>query len=149
MDLNRLLEEQTGLGRQAVQAYEPGFGTEIAMQLDPAVGEVAAVPEDLARMTVNLVINACQAMAERRRGSGNDYRPQLMVVSEITERGVSIQFRDNGAGMSEDTRSRMYNTFFTTWNTGRNNGLGLTLVWDIVREHGGASTRSRNLAGEP
>ena len=138
VDLNRLLEEQTGLGRQAVQAYEPGFGTEIAMQLDPAVGEVAAVPEDLARMTVNLVMNACQSMAERRRGSGNDYRPQLTVVSERTERGVSIQFRDNGAGMSEDTRSRMYNPFFTTWNTGRNTGLGLSLVWDIVREHGGS-----------
>ena len=72
MDLNRLLEEQTGLGRQAVQAYEPSFGPEIAMQLDPAVGEVAPVPEDLARMTVNLVMNACQAMAQRRRGSGND-----------------------------------------------------------------------------
>ena len=72
VDLNRLLEEQTDLGRQAVHACKPGFGAEIAMQFDPAVGEVVAVPEDLARMTVNLVMNACQAIAERRRGSGNN-----------------------------------------------------------------------------
>ena len=96
VDLNRLLEEQTDLGRQAVHAYKPGFGAEIAMQFDPAVGEVAAVPEDLARMTVNLVMNACQAIAGRRRGSGNNYRPQLTVVPEITERAVSISSGDLG-----------------------------------------------------
>lgn len=137
VELNRLLEEQANLGRQATEAYEPGFGVEITTQLDPEVGEVVAVPEDLARMTVNLVMNACQAMAERRRGTGNGYQPQLTVVSERKEGGVSIEVRDNGVGMSEDTKSRMFNPFFTTWNTGRNTGLGLSLVWDIVREHGG------------
>ena len=137
VDLNRLLEEQANLGYQAVQAYEPGFSADIAMQLDPAVGEVVAVPEDLARMTVNLVMNACQAMAEKLHRVGNEYRPELTVVSEKSAKGVSISVLDNGTGMDPETRSRMYNPFFTTWNTGRNTGLGLSLVWDIIREHGG------------
>ena len=137
MDLNKLLEEQTNLGHQAIQAYEPGFGAEIAMRLDPAIGDVVAVPEDLARMTVNLVMNACQAMAEKRHGAGNEYQPELTVFSEKSDWGVSILIRDNGTGMDTETQSRMYNPFFTTWNTGRNTGLGLSLVWDIIREHGG------------
>ena len=82
VDLNRLLEEQTNLGHQAVQAYEPGFGAEIVMQLDQAVGEIVAVPEDLARMIVNLVMNACQAMAERRHRAGPGYQPELRVFSQ-------------------------------------------------------------------
>ena len=137
LDLNRLLEEQTNLGHRSVQAYEPGFSADITMQLDPAIGEVVAVPEDLARMIVNLVMNACQSMAEKRRGAGDEYGPVLTVTSENSGGGVSILVQDNGAGMDRETQSRMYNPFFTTWNTGRNTGLGLSLVWDIIREHGG------------
>ena len=137
LDLNRLLEEQTILGHRSVQAYEPGFNADITMQLDPAIEEVVAVPEDMARMIVNLVMNACQSMAEKRHGLDGDYEPQLTVASESSSGGVSILVTDNGMGMDNETQPRMYNPFFTTWNTGRNTGLGLSLVWDIIREHGG------------
>ena len=108
------------------------------MQLDPAIGEVVAVPEDLARMIVNLVMNSCQSMAEKYRGTDNDYAPELNVTSKGSVGSVSIFVQDNGEGMDRETLSRMYNPFFTTWNTGRNTGLGLSLVWDIIREHGGS-----------
>ena len=146
VNLNRLLEEQTNLGYQAVQAHEPAFEADIAFQLDPAIEEVMAVPEDLARVIVNLAMNACQSMAEKRRDQagqrgtqpGIQYIPRLTVATERSGSGVTITVTDNGSGISEDTMARMFNPFFTTWQTGRNSGLGLSLVWDIVREHGGA-----------
>ena len=137
VNLNRLLEEQTNLGHRSVQAYEPGFEVEITMKLEAAITEIIAVPEDLARMVVNLVMNSCQSMAEKRRMMDSYNKPELTVASESSTRGVSIIIRDNGAGMDSETQSRMFNPFFSTWNTGRNTGLGLSLVWDIVREHGG------------
>lgn len=137
VNLNRLLEEQTNLGHQTVQAYEPGFEAEITFRLDPAIEEITGVPEDLARVMVNLAMNACQSMAEKRHGQGNQYVPRLTVATEKSDQGVTITVLDNGAGITEDTMSRMFNPFFTTWQTGRNSGLGLSLVWDIVREHGG------------
>ena len=137
VNLNHLLEEQANLGYQTVQAYEPGFEAEIAFRMDPAIEEVIAVPEDLGRVMVNLTMNACQSMAEKRRAQGIRYTPWLAVTTERSEEGVTITVKDNGTGMSEDTMSRMFNPFFTTRQTGRNSGLGLSLVWDIVREHGG------------
>ena len=137
LNLNQLLEQQTNLGHSSIQAYEPGFSADITLRLDPAIKEVVAVPEDLARMIVNLVMNACQSMAEKGRWIDFDYKPILSVVSESSAGYVSILVQDNGTGMDRETQSRMYNSFFTTWNTGRNTGLGLSLVWDIVREHGG------------
>ena len=150
VNLNRLLEEQTNLGYQAVQAHEPAFEADIAFQLDPSIEEVMAVPEDLARVVVNLAMNACQSMAEKRRDQaaqpsaqtggqpGVQYVPRLTVTTQRSGNGVTITVTDNGSGISEDTMARMFNPFFTTWQTGRNSGLGLSLVWDIVREHGGA-----------
>lgn len=137
VNLNQLLAEQTNLGYQAIQAYEPGFDAEISFRLDPSVEEVIAVPEDLARVVVNLAMNACQAMAAKWQEQGGEYRPELSVVTEKSIEGIIVTVKDNGTGMSGETRSRMFNPFFTTWQTGRNTGLGLSLVWDIVREHGG------------
>lgn len=137
VNLNRLLEEQTNLGYQAIQSYEPGFEAQVSFRLDPAVEEVIAVPEDLARVVVNLVMNACQAMVGKRQEQGGGYQPELWVATERSEEVIIVSVKDNGTGMGEETRSRMFNPFFTTWPTGRNTGLGLSLVWDIVREHGG------------
>lgn len=137
VDLNELLVEQTNLAHHAVMAYEPGFSAEVSMELAPGVEEVVAIPEDIARVIAHLATNSCEGMVEKAREEGSDYRPELKVSTTSGEDGVTILFRDNGAGMTEETMSRMFNPFFTTRETGRNTGLGLSLVWDIVRGHGG------------
>ena len=137
VDLNKLLTEQTNLAHRAVQSYEPGFGADITLELDPGLDEVVAVPEDVARAIANLVTNSCQAMAEKARLEGNEYRPELKVGSVGAEDGVMILVRDNGMGMTPEIMEKMFNPFFTTRDTGRNTGLGLSLAHDVVREHGG------------
>ena len=66
-----------------------------------------------------------------------NYHPELRVTTADREGGVTLLFRDNGTGITEDTMAKMFNPFFTTRDTGRNTGLGLSLVYDVVREHGG------------
>ena len=107
------------------------------MKLDQTLGEVIAVPEDIARAITNLVTNACQAMAEKYIGQRNDYRPELSVSTSGTEDAVVMIIRDNGMGMTPETMERMFNPFFTTKETGRNTGLRLSLAYDVIREHGG------------
>ena len=137
VDLNQLLVQQTSIAQQAVRAHEPGFSVEVSFELDPGLEDVVVVPEDVARVISNLVINACDGMVDKARQKGNDYRPQLKVVTFDGVEGVKILFRDNGPGMTEDIMAKMFNPFFTTKGTERNTGLGLSLVYDVVREHGG------------
>ena len=136
--LNQLIVEQTNLACQAVQVCEPGFSTEISMELDPNLGEIVAVPEDVARVIANLVMNACEAMAEKRRVEEVSYRPQLTVTTSGSDDAVAMTVRDNGTGLSRELMPRMFNPFVTTRGAGRNTGLGLSLVWDVVRAHGGS-----------
>ncbi len=137
VDLNRLLSAQASLAHQAVQAQEPDFRATVREELAPDLGDVIAVEEDIARVITNLVTNACHAMAERARDSGNDYQPELRIESRRTPEGAEIEVRDNGVGMAPEVTSKIFNPFFTTKEGNRNTGLGLSLSYDIVREHGG------------
>ena len=137
VDLNPMVAQQTGLAHAAAQTQEPGFSAHVAIETDPDLGEVTLVPEDIARVVVNLVANACQAMAEKARETGEGYTPELLVRTSGTGDGVSITVRDNGPGVTPEIERKMFNPFFTTRNTGRNTGLGLSLAHDIAREHGG------------
>ena len=147
VDLNRLVIEQTDLGHKAIQAYEPGFEAAVNMDLNPTLDEIEVVPEDIARAIINLVMNACESMAERRRLAQGEYGPQLTVSTDSTDDGVIMLVRDNGTGLSQEVKERMFNPFYTTRKTPRNTGLGLSLVWDIVREHGG-SVAAASVCGE-
>ncbi|MDE0375843.1 MAG: ATP-binding protein [bacterium] len=140
VDLNRLIAEQARLAHQAVQAQIPGFDANVRLDLDPDLGPVLGVEEDLARLFANLVTNACHAMAERAAASGDGFEPELGIETRRTPDGASIRVRDNGMGMTTEVMSRIFNPFFTTKAGSRHTGLGMTLSHDIVREHGGEIT---------
>ena len=53
------------------------------------------------------------------------------------DRSVVIQFEDNGPGMDEETRSKVFEPFFTTKKKGKGVGLGLSVVYGIINDHGG------------
>ena len=138
VELNQLIVEQTNLGYQAIRVYEPDFSAKVNTELDPALGETVMVPEDVARVISNLVMNACEAMVEKLRAEGDGYQPRLTVATKNSEDAVTMIIRDNGMGMNREMMARMFNPFVTTRSTGRNMGLGLSLVWDVIREHGGS-----------
>ena len=137
VDLNQLLAKQASLAYQAAQAQAAGFAATIRQELDPSLGEIVAVQEDLARVCTNLVTNACHAVAERARVSGDEYQPELTIGSRRTAEGAAITIRDNGVGMTPEVMSKIFSPFFTTKESNWNSGLGLTLSHEIVREHGG------------
>ena len=137
VDLNQLVTEQTNLAYRAVRVQDSDFVAEIAMELDATLEEVVMVPEDVARVIANLVSNACHAMLLKSRQADEGYEPRLNVVTAGTEGGVTILVGDNGTGMTQEVREKMFNPFFTTKEGIRNTGLGLSLAYDVVREHGG------------
>ena len=147
IDINGLLDEYTALAYHSARATAPDFNLTIEREFGPEVGEVEVIPQDLGRVFLNMVGNACYATDEKRRATTETYFPTLTLKTERDGEHVTIRIRDNGNGMPPEVVEKIFNPFFTTKPTGEGTGLGLAMSSDIVREHGGA-IRVETEAGE-
>ncbi len=138
IDINGLLDEYTALAYHSARATDPDFNLTIEREFGPEVGELEVIPQDLGRVFLNMVGNACYATDEKRRGTTETYFPTLTLKTERDDEHVTIRIRDNGNGMPDEVVEKIFNPFFTTKPTGQGTGLGLAMSSDIVREHGGS-----------
>ena len=77
-------------------------------------------------------------MHERRQKSANDFSPALSVKTRLQGDRVEVKIKDNGSGIPEKIREKIFQPFFTTKPTGQGTGLGLSISYDIiVQEHHG------------
>ena len=139
-DLNALLKQYMELAYHATRGENQDFNASLSVDLDEEVGMVEVVPQDLSRAFLNILTNAFQAMEEKREKVGEDYAAELRIASRRLEDGVEFSIRDNGPGIPDDLRERMFEPFVTTKDTGKGTGLGLSLTVDIITRHGGTIT---------
>jgi len=101
---------------------------------------------------LNLINNAFYAVNERSKLGETGYRPQVTVSTKaLLGEGlnwVEISVQDNGTGMSEATKTKIFQPFFTTKPTGEGTGLGLSLAYDIVTKGHGGTIKVESVEGE-
>ena len=142
-NINNLLNEFATLAYHSARATDPDFQLTIERDLDEDIAEIEAIPQDLGRVFLNIVGNACHATDQRRRASieaGNgvwDYMPTITLTTRREGDMVQVRIRDNGSGIPADVVEKIFNPFFTTKPTNQGTGLGLAISSDIVRQHGG------------
>ena len=141
-DISALLDEHARLAYHSARATDSNFQLNIKEDFDEQTGELSVVPQDMGRVFLNMVSNACYATDQKRAAqdgdSGTEYEPTLWLATQRTPDTVEIRIRDNGSGIPPDVVDKIFNPFFTTKPTDQGTGLGLALSNDIVREHGGA-----------
>ena len=135
IDVERLLTEQTMLAYQAIRSHDEGFDADIRHDF-AGVGAMRVAPRDFGRVVVNVVTNACHALAARATAE-EGFAPVLTLATRRTSNEVEIAIGDNGPGMDDDVRAKIFNPFYTTKPPGEGTGRGLSLSHEIVREHGG------------
>lgn len=131
-DLNVLLEEYTKLAYQGIRADDKEFVVSLLFQLDKAIGKIELAPYEFNRVILNLVLNACYAVNERRKREGAAYKPTITVTSRKLDDHVEIKINDNGDGIPEEVKRKLFTPFFTTKPAGKGTGLGLALSRDII-----------------
>ncbi len=145
IDINSLAEEYSLLAYHSGRATDPDMHINMTMDFEPDLARIEVYPQDLGRVFLNLVTNACHATEEKRialESSHRDddqppYEPTLRISTHSIDDGIEIRFRDNGTGIPQDVIDKIFNPFFTTKPTDKGTGLGLSLTSDIIRSHGG------------
>jgi PAS domain S-box-containing protein len=133
VDLNRAVMATLTVARNEwkyVAELETDFGA-----LPPVVCHINQINQAV----LNIVINACHALADKYRGSD---QKGLIRVSTRSEPGwATIAIRDTGGGIPLEIRARVFDPFFTTKEVGRGTGQGLAIAWSsVTKTHGGELT---------
>lgn len=139
VDLNASVEESLNLAYHGARAEKPGFNMTLEKNLDPALGEVELYPQEFVRVLLNLISNGFYAAHQRKIDSADAaFEPTLRVTTRALGDQVEIRIRDNGTGIPDEVKEKIFNPFFTTKPAGEGTGLGLSLSFDIVvKQHGG------------
>lgn len=105
-------------------------GVRLRAELDERVGKEPLDRATIYRAILNLVTNAIDACTESETGD------RVVVRTRSEPDGTVLTVEDNGVGMTDEVRSRLFTRFFST-KAGKGTGLGLAVVKKIVEEHGG------------
>jgi two-component system NtrC family sensor kinase len=101
----------------------------ISKELAPELPEIEASANQLQQVVMNFAINAQQALGE---AGGN-----VVVRTRKSDDAVIIEVEDDGPGIPEEIRANIFEPFFTTKRAGEGTGLGLSVTYGIVKDHGG------------
>ncbi|HLO81053.1 MAG TPA: ATP-binding protein [Chitinophagaceae bacterium] len=134
-DINALADEYLRLAYHGFRAKEKSFNAILETELDKSIGQIKAVPQELGRVLLNLYNNAFYAVNEKSKLPG--FEPKVRLTTSKNGSSILIVIQDNGKGIPEKVREKIFQPFFTTKPTGQGTGLGLSLSYDIVKAHGG------------
>ena len=136
-EINALCDEYLRLSYHGLRAKDKRFNAEIKTDFDPSIGKINVVSQDIGRVLLNLINNAFYAVNEQKIKNPVSYEPIVSVTTKKSENSVSITVSDNGGGIRDSIKEKIFQPFFTTKPTGSGTGLGLSLSYDIVKAHGG------------
>lgn len=136
-DINALTDEYLRLAYHGLRAKDKTFNSSMKTDFDPTVGKIELVAQELGRVLLNLINNAFYAVTEKKNESKAGYEPLVQVTTKRIGDWVEIKIKDNGKGINQSVKEKIFLPFFTTKPTGQGTGLGLSISYDIVKAHGG------------
>ena len=130
VDLNAVIESALEVTAYSLRTS----GVEVSLQLSKDLPTVMASADQMRQVFTNLIVNAQNAMQE------NQGPRHLRIKSSYSpkDQQVAVKVKDNGPGISEEIRSRIFEPLFTTKDVGAGTGIGLSLCHRIIEAHGGA-----------
>ena len=138
-DLNALAAEGLRLAYQSFHNKKKEFSAELITDFDTNLPPVSVAAQDVSRVVINLCNNALYAMHQfQSRQANPHYQPALTLRTRRRPGQVEVEVTDNGPGIPERVRARLFQPFFTTKPVSEGTGLGLSMSRDIiVNGHGG------------
>lgn len=131
----QLTKEYVWLSYHAVRANNKSFNVTIQEEYDETLPLVKVIPQDFSRAVLNLMNNACYAVFSKSKSvTKTPYCPTIKVCLQKDGDFVRLTIEDNGSGITEEVKEKLYTPFFTTKPVGEGTGLGLSITKSIVEQ---------------
>jgi two-component system NtrC family sensor kinase len=136
-DINIICDEYLRIAYHGMRAKNKSADVKVDTRFDPSVSKVSVVPQDVGRAILNLINNALYAVTEKTNTSSIGYTPTIKISTKQLGGKIEIHVEDNGTGIPDSIKEKIFQPFFTSKPAGQGTGLGLSLTYDIVKAHGG------------
>jgi signal transduction histidine kinase len=136
-NINALADEYLRLSYHGLRAKDKSFNATLQTHYDERIESINVIPQDMGRVLLNLFNNAFYAVSEKKNGLNGQYEPTVSVQTGKEKDHIVIRIKDNGMGIPQEIKDKIFQPFFTTKPTGQGTGLGLSLSYDIIKAHGG------------
>lgn len=137
VNVNEPLEKVLDIFGQQLKLRE----IEVVKDLAPNLPTILADANRLEQVFINLVINARDAIEEKwERGDHQDAGKEIYLKTMIQAGKVTVMIVDNGAGIPESLKDRIFEPFYTTKKVGKGTGLGLSISYGIIQDYDGTIT---------
>ena len=134
-DLAKLVKEYVWLSYHSMRANYKGFNLTIREEYATDLPLQRVVPQDFSRAVLNLMNNACYAVWKKQQDNPpSDYVPTVTVQTALSADRVCVTIEDNGIGMSDEVKKKLFEAFFTTKPVGEGTGLGLSITRSIIEQ---------------
>lgn len=153
-DVCHIVSEYVRLSYHAMRANHQGFNVTFHEHYQEDIPPLMVIPQDLSRAVLNVMNNACYAVWKKSQ-TVTDYTPEITISVALDPEtcnlhpetcNLVISIADNGEGMTDEVKQRLYENFFTTKPIGQGTGLGMSITRDIIEnKHGGQLTFTSTL----
>lgn len=147
-DINKLVDEFLNLAYHGMRAKDPSFNCSMNKNLAADIPPIKIIPQDVSRVILNIFNNSFYAIDEKAKSAGKGYQPTVSIETKRMNDKVQIKIKDNGKGIPDDIRDKIFNPFFTTKPTGQGTGLGLSISYDIIVKGHNGNIEVDSKAGE-
>lgn len=147
-DINALANEYLQLAYHGLRAKDKSFNATMKTDFDESIGKLDIIPQDMGRVILNLLTNAFYAVNEKKKSNIEGFMPVVTVSTKKVKTKVELKVGDNGNGIPQSARGKIFQPFFTTKPTGQGTGLGLSLSYDIVTKGHGGELQFQTKEGE-
>ncbi|TAH14285.1 MAG: GHKL domain-containing protein [Runella slithyformis] len=135
-DINMLADEYLRLSYHGLRAKDKTFNANFELIAAENLPPIKVVSQDIGRVLLNSINNAFYAVSNHVLPP--QYQPTVTISTHQIGNQIIVKIKDNGIGMNEATKAKIFQPFFTTKPTGQGTGLGLSLAYDIITKgHGG------------
>jgi signal transduction histidine kinase len=137
------LDEYLRLSYHGLRAKDKSFNADFKAHFEEGLPLINLISQDIGRVFLNLINNAFYAVNQRKAqlkkdgDSKESFKPTVEVSTQKLGNNIQIKVKDNGIGMSDATKQKIFQPFFTTKPTGQGTGLGMSLSYDIIKAHAG------------
>jgi signal transduction histidine kinase len=133
VNLPELVHEYAWLSYQAARTGNKSFNVSITEKYDENLPPVNIIPQEISRVVLNIVNNACYAVfAKAKTALSKPYSPAIIIEAYKDGDNAKLIIEDNGTGISDEAKAMLFTPFFTTKPIGEGTGIGLSISKSII-----------------